>query len=76
MEYNIEEYQRKGGKIYDTLDEYKYLSNREKLNCVDLRCVLFKKGCNRTAKLNRDVKLIYSKSEHSHDVEMYKSGGL
>ena len=68
MEYNLEEYQRKGGKIFVTPDGYKYFSNTKKLNCV-----LFKKGCKGTAKLNTDISLIYPKSEHNHEIEVYQS---
>ena len=64
MEYNLDEYQRIGGKVFVTSDGFKYFSNRTNLNCVHLRCVLFKKGCKGTDKLNTDMNLIYPKSEH------------
>ena len=73
MEYYLDEYQRKGGKVFVTSDGFKYFSNRTNLNCVHLRCVLFKKGCKGTAKLNTDMNLIYPKSEHNHQTEDYKS---
>ena len=65
MEYYLDEYQRKGGKVFVTSDGFKYFSNRTNLNCVHLSCVLFKKGCKRIAKLNTDMNLIYAKSEHN-----------
>ena len=73
MEYYLDEYQRKGGKVFVTSDGFKYFSNRTNFNCVHLRCVLFKKGCKGTAKLNTDMNLIYPKSEHNHQIEDYKS---
>ena len=62
---------RKGGKGFVTPDGCKYISNRTKLNCFYLRCVLFKKGCKGTAKLNTDIYLVYPKSEHNHQIEDY-----
>ena len=59
MEYNLEDYKRKGGKVFVKTDGFKYFSNRTELNSVHLRCVLFKKGCKGTAKLNTDINLIY-----------------
>lgn len=74
MEYQIEEYRRKGGKIASTTDGYKYfLNSRPTSTYINLKCVLFRKGCRGTAKLVLGINLIYPKSEHNHDVEEYNA---
>ena len=74
MEYKIDEYQRKGGKIASTPDGHKYfLNSRPAASYINLKCVLFRKGCKGSAKLILDVNLLFPKSEHKHDVEEYKT---
>ena len=74
MEYKIEEYRRKGGKIAFTPDGHKYfLNNRPTTTYINLKCVLIRKGCKGSAKLILDVNLLFPKSEHNHDVEEYKA---
>ena len=38
-----------------------------------MRCVLWKKGCKGTSKLNLETDLIYPNSIHNHDIESYQS---
>ena len=74
MEYKIEEYRRKGGKIASTPDGYKYfLNSRPTSTYIYLKCVLFRKACKGSAKLIPEVNLIFPKTEHNHDVEEYKA---
>ena len=74
MEYKIEEYRRKGGKIASTPDGHKYfLNSRPTATYINLKCVLFRKGCKGSAKLILDVNLLFPKSEHNHDIEEYNA---
>ena len=74
MEYKIEEYRRKGGKIASTPDGYKYfLNSRPTSTYIYLKCVLFRKACKGSAKLIPEVNLIFPKTEHNHNVEEYKA---
>ena len=67
MECKIEEYRRKGGKI---ASGHKYfLNSRPTATYINLKCVLFRKGCKGSAKLILDVNLLFLKSEHNHDIE-------
>ena len=74
MEWKIEEYRRKGGEIASTPDGHKYfLNSRPTATYINLKCVLFRKGCKGSAKLILDVNLLFPKSEHNHDIEEYNA---
>ena len=73
MEYNTEEYKRKGGRAITTSDGFRYFSNRKKSDCIYLKCVLFRNGCKGTAKMNTELNLVYLKTEHNHEVGVYDS---
>ena len=49
MEYNTEEYKRKGGRAITTSDGFRYFSKRKKSDCIYLN------GCKGTAKMNTEL---------------------
>ena len=73
MEYTLDSYLRSGGKIFTTSNGYKYLKYKVKKTKAYLRCVLWKKGCKGTSKMNLDTDIIYPSSIHNHDIELYQS---
>ena len=73
MEYTIDQYRRKGGKVITSSDGYKYFCHKSKNDIHYLKCTFFKNGCKGSAKLNIVVNLVYHKSEHNHNVEEYNA---
>ena len=42
-------------------------------NVLYLRCALYKKQCKGTAKLDKEINLKYTKSEHNHEIQEYRA---
>ena len=69
MEYTLTTYKQNRGTIYETSDGYKYISSKRMVvyNYLGLfESVLFRNGCNSTAKLDHDSNLISIISWHNH----------
>ena len=63
MEYTLDQYQRKGGKIVTTSDGFKYIYHKSQNNIHYLKCALFRNGCKGSAKLDTEIaKLITTSS--------------
>ena len=73
MEYKLDNFKRSNGNILRTTDGFKFSKYKVKGDTVYLRCVLSKKGCKGTGKLNIETNLIYPISMHNHDVGEYKA---
>ena len=73
VEYTIDQYRRKGGKVITSSDGYKYFCHKSKNDIHYLKCTFFKNGCKGSAKLIIVVNLVYLKSEHNHNVEEYNA---
>ena len=73
MEYQLGIYVRSNGKILTSSDGFKYVKYKVKGNHVYLRCVLSKKGCKGTSKLDIERDLIYPNSIHNHPIQAYNS---
>ena len=71
MEFQIDQFRRLGGKVFSSSDGHKYLCHKSKGNILYLRCVLYKKGCKASAKLDKEVNLLYPKSVHDHELQEY-----
>ena len=73
MEYQLGNYVRSNGKILTSSDGFKYVKYKVKGNHAYLRCVLSKKGCMGTSKLDIERDLIYPNSIHDHPIQAYNS---
>ena len=73
MEYELDTYKHIRGKIYTTTDDHKYLKYKVKENKAYMKCVLFRKGCRATAKLNMSTNLITPMVNHNHTSSEYHS---
>ena len=73
MEYTTDEYKRSIGKVFTTSDGNKYIQSKLKGNYIYLRCVLFRRKCKGTSKLNCETGLITPLGQHNHDVDEYRS---
>ncbi|KAI6654464.1 hypothetical protein LOD99_860 [Oopsacas minuta] len=73
MEYSFDQYKRNTGKVYTSSDGYKYFCHKSIENILYLGCVLFRKGCKGSAKLEKATNLIYPKSEHNHGLQDYRA---
>ena len=71
MEYRTDQYRRNGEKVFSFTDGHKYVCHKIKGNAHYLRCALYKKQCKGTAKLDKEINLIYTKSEHNHEIQEY-----
>ena len=74
MEFNTEEYKRRGSNVFTSADGFKYVQSKTIENGVYLKCAIFRNGCKGTAKLNLTRHLISLKHLHNHDVSEYKAG--
>ena len=73
MEYTLGSYVGTGGKIFTSSDGFKYLKYKVKETREYLRCVLWKKGCKGTGKLNLESELIHPCSFHNHNIDEYET---
>ena len=73
MDYSFDQYKRNTGKVFTSSDGYKYFCHKSKENILYLRCVLFRKDCKGSAKLEKATNLIYPKSEHNHGLQDYSA---
>ena len=74
MEYNTEEYKRRGSNVFTSADGLKYVQSKTIENGVYLKCAIFRNGCKGTAKLNLTRHLITPMHLHNHEVSEYKAG--
>ena len=58
MEFNTEEYKRRGSNVFTSADGFKYVQSKIIENSVYLKCAIFRNGCKGTAKLNLTRQLI------------------
>ena len=73
MEYSFDQYKRNTGKVFTSSNGYKYFCHKSIENILYLRCVLFRKDCKVSAKLENATNLIYPKSEHNHGLQNYRA---
>ena len=73
MEYSFDQYKRNTGKVFTSSNGYKYFCHKSIENILYLRCVLFRKDCKGSAKLEKATNLIYPKSEHNHGLQDYRA---
>ena len=73
MEYSFDQYKRNTGKVFSSSNGYKYFCHKSIENILYLRCVLFRKDCKGSAKLEKATNLIYPKSEHNHGLQDYRT---
>ena len=74
MDYTLQEYKRREGKVFTTSDGHKYTRSKitEKYFC--LKCALFRQSdCKGTSRLNRETDLITPLAQHHHSTEDYQS---
>ena len=69
MDYSFDQYKRNTGKVFTSSDGYKYFCHKSKE--IFSTCVLFRKDCKGSAKLEKGTNLIYPKSEHYHGLQDY-----
>ena len=68
MEFNTEEYKRRGSNVFTSADGFKYVQSKTIENGVYLKCAIFRNGCKGTAKLNLTRHLITPMHLHNHEV--------
>ena len=71
MEFNTEEYKRRGSNVFTSADGFKYVQSKTIENGVYLKCAIFRNGCKETAKLNLTRHLITPMHLHNHEVSKY-----
>ena len=45
MEFNTEEYKRRGSNVFTSADGFKYVQSKIIENSVYLKCAIFRNGC-------------------------------
>ena len=74
MEYTLQEYKRREGKVFTTSDGHKYTRSKITEKYIYLKCALFRQsGCKGTSRLNRETDLITPLTQHHHSNEDYQS---
>ena len=73
MEYTLQEYKRREGKVFTTSDEHKYTLSKNTEKYLYLKCALFSQSnCNGTSRLP-ETDLITPVTQHNHNKEDYQS---
>ena len=74
MEYILNEYKRREGKVFSTTDGHKYIRSKMTEKYFYLKCALFKQNsCKGTSRLNRETDLITPLTQHNHNNEDYQT---
>ena len=74
MEYTLQEYKRREGKVFTTSDGHKYTRSKITEKYLYLKCAIFRQsGCKGTNRLNRETDLITPLTQHHHNNEDYQS---
>ena len=74
MEYTLQEYKRREGKVFTTSDGHKYIRSKITEKYLYLKCALFRQNdCKGTGRLNRETNLITPLTHHHHSNEDYQS---
>ena len=74
MEYTLQEYKRREGKVFTTSDGHKYIRSKITEKYLYLKCALFRQNdCKGTGRLNRETNLITPLTQHHHSNEDYQS---